>query len=434
MTAASATDLQSPAELEPRFAAVYLEHVDYVWTNLRRLGVPWTELDDAVQETFIVAFRRWDDFDSQLRWRSWLFGIARRIASHHRRGSGRRLRLVDAVHREPTPTMGAGPEDPDDVVAHKDAARLVQHFLDTLPPRRREVFILAEIEGMTGASIADTLGLPANTVWSRLRAGRESFARYLQTLRARERGAAERLDRAALMRRARDERAPADKRRTMMAAIGVKLALPSAGGTVGVAAATTGWLAALKPMLVAIGIAAGTLASIGAGARVLDAEEQPPAVTTPTPAQPDDPEPPKLEPPRRAAAVPPAALPSPVEPPSTPPAPEAAAAKRPPSKASPAAAHDLQAELALLAEMRDAAPAKVLELAADHQRAFPRGELSVERDLLRLVALCRLGRDDEGRKALARYRKGHPGALPPAVESACNFVEKKPTNAPSPGQ
>lgn len=430
MTAASATDLQRPAELEPRFAAVYLEHVDYVWTNLRRLGVPWTELDDAAQETFIVAFRRWDDFDGQLQWRSWLFGIARRVASHHRRGSGRRLRLVEAVHREPTPTMGAGPESPDDVVAHEDAARLVQHFLDTLSPRRREVFILAEIEGMTGASIADTLGLPANTVWSRLRAGRESFARYLQTLRARERGAAERLDRAALMRRARDERAPLDKRRTMMAAIGVKLALPSAGGTAGVvtAAATTGWLAALKPTLLAIGIAAGTLVSIGAGARLLDAEEEPqPTVATPQP------EPPKIEAAREVPPVRPAAVTTPIEPPPVE-QPGPVPPKRPAPKAA-ATTGTLEAELALLAEMRDAAPAKALELAKEHQRAFPRGELSVERDLLRLVALCRLGRDDEGRRALADYRRAHPGAaLPAAAETACTFAEEKPTNPKTPGQ
>ena len=437
MTAASATDLQSPAELEPRFAAVYLEHVDYVWTNLRRLGVPWTELDDAVQETFIVAFRRWDDFDSQLQWRSWLFGIARRVASHHRRGSGRRLRLVDAVHREPTPTMGDGPDDPDDVVAHKDAARLVQHFLETLSPRRREVFILAEIEGMTGASIADTLGVPANTVWSRLRAGRESFQRYLQTLRARERGAAQRLDRAALMRRARDERAPADKRRTMMAALAVKLALPGAGGTAGIAtttAATAGWLAALKPTLVAIGIAAGTLASIGAGARMLEPEpEPPPAVATP---EPKPSQPPVADTPRPAPRIEPAAVAPTVEPPPPTAVPSAEPkAERPPPKPSRTTTHDLQAELALLARMRDAAPAKTLELTAQHRREFPRGELAVERDLLRIIALCRLGRDDEGREALARFRKARPAAaVPTSVETACNFVEKKPTKRQSPGQ
>jgi len=437
MTAASATDLQRPADLEPRFAAVYLEHVDYVWTNLRRLGVPWTELDDAVQETFIVAFRRWDDFDSQLQWRSWLFGIARRVASHHRRGSGRRLRLVEAVNREPAPPLGTAPQDPDDAVAHKDAARLVQHFLETLSPRRREVFILAELEGMTGASIADALGIPANTVWSRLRAGRESFERYLQTLRARERGATERLDRAALMRDVRQQRAPADKRRTMMAAVAVELSLPSSAGTAGIASAavTTGWLAALKPAAIAIAIAAGTLASIGAGARMLDADETkaPPAASvtapqsqataSPKPAPPG-PGPKRVEPAPEPATVEPAspAVPSPATDPTP----------RPAAKRS-TNTHNLQAELALLAQMRDAAPAKVLELAAEHRRAFPRGELTVERDLLRVVALCRLGREEPARKALLQYRRrGTP--LPAPVAEACASVEEKPTKPERPGQ
>ena len=438
MTAASATDLRRPAELEPRFAAVYLEHVDYVWTNLRRLGVPWTELEDAVQETFIVAFRRWDDFDTELQWRSWLFGIARRVASHHRRGSGRRLRLVEAVHREPVVDAS---DDPDEVVARQDAARLVQHFLETLSPRRREVFILAEIEGMTGANIAQTLGLPANTVWSRLRAGRESFARYLQTLRARERGAAERLDRAALLRRARRQRVPADQRRTMMAALAVELALPGAVGGAGAAgsAAATGWLAALKPTLVAIGISVGTLASIGAGARIFgndtDVAHEPAASKTSRDAGLSEP----AEPPRAAAPARPETPPRPVVPPVQPaavaPTPAAIPAPARTPEPGPTATNDLAAELVLIARMRDAAAIDVLELADQHRRDFPRGELAIERDLLRIAALCRLDRNELADEALTRFRRSHPDRpIPPAVASACKTLEKKPTKPDRAGQ
>src|SRR6187455_2713984 len=88
---------EAALDLEPRFSAVYAEHVDYVWTNLRRLGLSGSDLEDAVQETFLVVFRRWDDFRPDGAWHPWLFGIARRVAARHRRGVGRRLRLLAAV-------------------------------------------------------------------------------------------------------------------------------------------------------------------------------------------------------------------------------------------------------------------------------------------------------------------------------------------------
>ncbi len=167
MTAASAKDLRhDPGPLEPRFAAIYAEHFDRVWIHLRRLGVPHAELDDAAQETFLVAFRRWDDFRPEASWRAWLLGISRRVASRHRRGSGRRLRLVKQAEREPVRAT-----DPHEEVARRHAAALVERFVEDLPPRKREVFILAEIEGLTGEEIARTLAIKPNTVWSRLRGG-----------------------------------------------------------------------------------------------------------------------------------------------------------------------------------------------------------------------------------------------------------------------
>lgn len=428
---ASATNLRLP-ELEPHFAAVYAEHVDYVWTNLRRLGVPPPELDDAVQETFLVVFRRWDDFREHGSWRPWLFGIARRVASKHRRGSGRRLRLVEAAKREPVVST-----HPDDEVARRDAVRLVQHFLQQLGPRKREVFILAEIEGRTGAQIAQSLDIKPNTVWSRLRASRERFERYLQTLRAREQGAAERYDRAALLDRARGERAPEPARRKVLAALGMQMATSPGSASV---------LAALKPIALALGLGTAGIAAIGGVAR-MTRPSAPDATTLVAPRSTPTTGPLAA---RRAAATSPT---RPVETIADPtvdrtpttivvPPPTVARSHDPASPPAPtktSGAETLRAEVALLQQMRLAAQAgqhaTVLSLASQHDLRFAGGALAVERDVQRIASLCRLGQSTSAQRRIAAFGQEHRSvALPRRVQLACGIDREKPTNPDAPGQ
>ena len=71
------------------FDAVYAEHAGFVCRVLRGMGLPDAQLDDAVQDVFLVVHRRLGEFDGQAKVRTWLFGIALRVASHHRRRAKR---------------------------------------------------------------------------------------------------------------------------------------------------------------------------------------------------------------------------------------------------------------------------------------------------------------------------------------------------------
>lgn len=158
------------AERERAFRALYEEHAAFVWRNLRRLGVSTSDIEDKLQEVFIVAHRRWDDFvDRGHGPRAWLFQIALRVASDARR------------HRRRHPI------DPDGGVAEErqsieppqsaalDARRqldLLDRALETIDVGRRAVLVLHEIEQMTAQEIAHTLDVPLNTVYSRLRVAR----------------------------------------------------------------------------------------------------------------------------------------------------------------------------------------------------------------------------------------------------------------------
>jgi RNA polymerase sigma-70 factor (ECF subfamily) len=158
---------------DPRraFAEVYAQHHAAVWRCLRALGVPADQADDAVQDVFLVVHRRLPRFDHAAPVRSWILGIARNVA----------LKLHERRHRPPPRLALVQPEPPapEEVVARRDAAAVVERFLDTLDPEQRAVFVLAQLEGLDVPEIARTLGIKLNTAYSRLRLARLRFDRVV---------------------------------------------------------------------------------------------------------------------------------------------------------------------------------------------------------------------------------------------------------------
>ena len=153
------------------FDAVYQEHFGYVFKTLGRLGVPAADLPDAVHDVFVVVHRRWAEIDVARPLRPWLFGIAHRIAA-----GGRRKQRDVLVEQ---PERGSSGEE--DRIAGRD---LLWRLLAELADERLEVVILHDLEGHTGAAIAQQLGLSVNTVHSRLRLARADLAAALERLGA----------------------------------------------------------------------------------------------------------------------------------------------------------------------------------------------------------------------------------------------------------
>ena len=89
-----------PSTRRPPVSAVYRAHHGFVWQVLRGLGVSARDLEDAVQDVFVVVLRRYADFEHRAAVRTWLYEIARRVAWHYRdrarRASGRREELHEA--------------------------------------------------------------------------------------------------------------------------------------------------------------------------------------------------------------------------------------------------------------------------------------------------------------------------------------------------
>ena len=158
------------ADRERAFRALYEAHVAFVWRNLRRLGVAEADAEDKVQEVFVVAHRRWDDFvDRGHGPRAWLFQIALRVASDARRHRRRHPVDPDGGFAQDRVVVDA-PQAAE--VARKQALDLLDRALETIEIGRRAVLVLHEIEQMTAPEIAKTLDIPLNTVYSRLRVAR----------------------------------------------------------------------------------------------------------------------------------------------------------------------------------------------------------------------------------------------------------------------
>lgn len=171
-----------PHEEDTSFASVYRAHVDFVRRSVRHLGARPSAVDDIVHDVFLVVHRRLRDRSGTGSMKSWLFGIARRVVMHHHRHGVRQQRREAAA---PVP----GPvQDPEHVVATREAARWVDRFLAQLDGDQRVVFVLADVEGMTAPEIAAATGAAVNTVYSRLRLAREKFERALRARKGKEGG------------------------------------------------------------------------------------------------------------------------------------------------------------------------------------------------------------------------------------------------------
>ena len=152
----------------PAFDEVYAAHVAYVWRVLRTFGVSDAQLEDAVQDVFVVVHRRLAEWEGRAAITTWLFAIARRVASAHRR------RTTDAR----TETMVDEPAGGDDTFAamsRAQAAATVMAILDRMDEDKRVVFALVELEQLSVPEVARMLELKLNTAYSRLRLARQAF-------------------------------------------------------------------------------------------------------------------------------------------------------------------------------------------------------------------------------------------------------------------
>lgn len=172
--AAEASD--SPPAGVRSFEELCEQYFDFVWKCARAFGATAQDVDDVVQEVFLVAQRRRADLTEESLTRSWIYGITRRVVASHRR----RWRDRSKGDRTEVDALESSDRSPLAATENNVQLRLLSSLLERLDEKKREVFVLSEILEMSGPEIAEALGIPLNTAYSRLRAAHEEFEEGLR--------------------------------------------------------------------------------------------------------------------------------------------------------------------------------------------------------------------------------------------------------------
>lgn len=149
------------------FEQLYRDHLEFIWRTVRRLGVGDADVEDATQEVFVVAHRKWRAFEHRCTVKTWLFSIGLRVAADYRKRRRRRPEVLTEA-----PDAGFAESDVDLRIAQRQARQKLDRMLDQLTDEQRAVFVLFELEELPMCEVAAMTGVPLQTAYSRLYAAR----------------------------------------------------------------------------------------------------------------------------------------------------------------------------------------------------------------------------------------------------------------------
>jgi RNA polymerase sigma-70 factor (ECF subfamily) len=173
---------EASGTVRPEARELFERHASFVWRTLRHLGVRDADLEDVTQEVFVVVHNRLDSYDERDKVRSWLYAICSRVAKAYIRKMVRRRENVMA-----DPPDSEAPATQLEDIERREALERGRQILAALPEEQRAVFVLFEVERMPMLEVAETLGCPLQTAYSRLHKARERVLATLDRARRRER-------------------------------------------------------------------------------------------------------------------------------------------------------------------------------------------------------------------------------------------------------
>lgn len=154
----------------PLFEILMRRYNQRVFRAVRSVLREVNESEDAMQQAWLNAFANLGQFEGTASFSTWLTRIALNEALG-RCGRGAQLTPIDDVSEE-DPSMRAKAQDPEERSADRELLRLVEVAVDELPDAHRSVFVLRDVEGMSTADTAISLGVSEEVVKVRLHRAR----------------------------------------------------------------------------------------------------------------------------------------------------------------------------------------------------------------------------------------------------------------------
>jgi RNA polymerase sigma-70 factor (ECF subfamily) len=162
-------------KLESSCLDAFDQELSYLFQTLQRLGASPREIEDLAQEVFVVLHRNWPTLDTTRPLRPYLFGVAFRVVSTHRR-RGTRETPYAALDVED------GAPSPEASLQSKESIAILVAALDRVPLRRRAVLIMHDLDSVPVADIARKLSITRFGTYARLRKARKELAAAVRRL------------------------------------------------------------------------------------------------------------------------------------------------------------------------------------------------------------------------------------------------------------
>jgi RNA polymerase sigma-70 factor (ECF subfamily) len=158
----------------PTLAEVYRRHAADVGRWAARLGGPRIDVDDIVQEVFLVVNRQLPRFRGEAKLTTWLFRITDRVVRNHRRWRAVR-RIVTRLTARLGDRLASTDDDAFQMLQRHAEVKAAYRVLDQLPEKYRRVLILSELEELPAEEIARLLDARIETVRVWLHRARRMF-------------------------------------------------------------------------------------------------------------------------------------------------------------------------------------------------------------------------------------------------------------------
>jgi RNA polymerase sigma-70 factor (ECF subfamily) len=168
----------APPAVVPDFRELFETQFSYVWHALKRLGIAERDLEDLTQQVFMQVHGQLPKFVSSRPLRPWLFSFAYNAASNYRALSRHRVELSIVVPEQ----QDSAPAIDEQLITRQEL-ELAELALSRVALDRRAVLLLHEVEGHSMPELAESLGIPLNTAYSRLRLARREYEQAVRHLR-----------------------------------------------------------------------------------------------------------------------------------------------------------------------------------------------------------------------------------------------------------
>lgn len=156
-----------------RFKTLALPYLDDVYTLARYLMRNASDADDAVQESYLRAFRHFDTFRGGPV-KPWLLAILRNVCRAVYAGNTRVIYAGDnGADEKVQPVWSEDDVTPEQMLVRRHDSDTMRRLIGTLPAEFKEVIVLREINDLSYRDIATVIDAPIGTVMSRLARGRK---------------------------------------------------------------------------------------------------------------------------------------------------------------------------------------------------------------------------------------------------------------------